>query len=209
MESVARLTKGLERVLSRVPISNVFFSYYYKDIVDEEIEIAKITNKDRVLCIGGGPIPATALRIAKMTGAYVDVVDIDPMAIEYSKRFVKKIKMDDAINIFKGNGEKIDPNNYTVIHIARQAQPHVEILKNILHRSSVGTKILLRSSKQCFQDIFDAIYETFANGSCHCIQREICKKEDTLLFIKRGGDFEKIHPVFNCCTMYHSVNLAD
>lgn len=208
MRVVAILTKELEKVLSRFPISSLLFSLYYRDIVKKEIDIANISKEDRVLCIGGGSFPCTALEIAEKTGAYVEVVDIDPVAIKNSKKLITKLKMDGEVKISKNNGKEIDPSRYSVVHIARQAYPHEEILKNILNKASNNTRILLRSSKKSLQDICNIVYDCIFNGKCSCIQREYYAEEDTLLFIKRGKNFEEVYPICNGDSVDRSANLA-
>jgi protein-L-isoaspartate O-methyltransferase len=98
----------------------VFSSVYigwYQDMVEKEVKMAKITQKDRVLVIGCGSIPATSILISNKTNSEIVSVDIDKKAIVLAEKFVENIELSDEL-IFK-HVENLDylMDNYDVIFI--------------------------------------------------------------------------------------------
>ncbi|SDW05809.1 Nicotianamine synthase protein [Tepidimicrobium xylanilyticum] len=124
------------------------YNKYYERLVKNEVEIAGIKDGDKVLCIGGGSIPCTALQMAKLTDAKIHVLDIDEEAVERARYIVEKLGLEDKIKVIWGNGEVIEPSDYDVIHIALQVQSKDEVFENILSKSKRGTRIIIRNPKK-------------------------------------------------------------
>ena len=53
--------------------------------MENEITIAKISNKDKILHVGCGPIPATSIFIVKKTNADVTSIDKNLQSIKLEK----------------------------------------------------------------------------------------------------------------------------
>jgi len=80
----------------------ILYSNYlllYDELIDKEIKLAKIKSSDKILIIGSGSLPATCILIAQKTNAKIHGIDIDPVAIKKSTRFIKNISLDDLIEI--------------------------------------------------------------------------------------------------------------
>ena len=117
------------------------------------MELAGIDNNDSVLFIGGGSIPCTALQMASMTGARVMIIDVDPVAVEGANKIISKLNLSHRVKARLISGQKINAGDFSVIHIARQAMPHDEIMENITNKLSDDTRILLRSNLFCFEKL--------------------------------------------------------
>lgn len=141
------------------------YEIYYRNIVRDEIELAEIKSNDKILCIGGGSIPCTAMEIANHTKAKVDVIDIDSKAVYISKAVVKRMGFGNQIQIKKAKGEDIDVEDYNVIHIALQVTPKEEVVKNIWDRSKLGTKIVVRMPKPGLRVFYSNLSEKLSNRS--------------------------------------------
>ncbi|WP_176762009.1 class I SAM-dependent methyltransferase [Natronincola ferrireducens] len=207
---IALLTRELEKVFAQFPATSSILSLYYKNMVGKEIHMGNICKNDKVLCIGGGSFPCTALQIAQRTGAYVEVIDIDPIAIKNARRVVASLHMEKNIKIIEGRGQEIDPSRFSVIHIARQACPHIEILNNILNRASNGARILMRSNKNHLKTIHRFLNEACCNGKCCCMEKDYTFMQETVFFIKSHGGKrnEKVSSVYSDDTTNSSPSLA-
>lgn len=137
-------TKWLEQSASCRCIGWYLFEKYYRNIVTTEIDLGNIGAEDRVLCIGGGSVPATAIVIAQKTMASVTVIDIDADAVNRANKVIKKLKLTDLIDVIQAGGEEICPKDFSVVHIARQVFPQKRVLQSVWLRSIRGTRILVR-----------------------------------------------------------------
>ncbi|WP_026478883.1 SAM-dependent methyltransferase [Alkaliphilus transvaalensis] len=193
MKIIPTFTVGLERLFSSFPLLINICSLYYKEIVKKEIKLGEISSHERVLCIGGGSVPCTALEIAKRTGAKVQVVDIDPTAVENAKKVVKRLGMESQIDVKLASGQQIDTSSFNVIHVALQAQPHEEILENVWKKAPCGTRVLIRSPKDCLRKFYTALSRDYSCINCKSIEQKYCTMKETLLFTKTEGglDYEK------------------
>lgn len=153
MKLIPFVTKELEKIFSKSTVLMKLYSAYYKRIVKKEVELAGIDNNDSVLFIGGGSIPCTALQMASMTGARVMIIDVDPVAVERANKIISKLNLSHRVKARLISGQKINAGDFSVIHIARQAMPHDEIMENITKKLSDDTKILLRSNLFSFEKL--------------------------------------------------------
>ncbi|MDR5658622.1 nicotianamine synthase family protein [Serpentinicella sp. ANB-PHB4] len=151
---ISFFTKKLEMVSSPFPILNNLYRLYYKGMVKKEISLCGITDEDRVLCIGGGPFPCTAMEIAKKTGAQIEVIDYDPLAVKKAKKLINKMNLDKQISIKCAKGQELEVRDFSIIHVAFQAQPQKDILDSLLSKVNNGTKILMRSNVKELRTIF-------------------------------------------------------
>lgn len=199
MGTIALITKELEKILSIYPATSCVFYPYYKMMVDKEIELGKISKEDKVLCIGGGSFPFTALEIAKKTGAEIQIIDVDPTAIKNSKKVIHKLHMEEKIKVCQEWGQNVDASSFTVIHIARQAVPHEEILNNILSRATNGSRILVRSNRNSLTSIYNLLHLPYYCDKYSCKEKNYSMIKSTLLYIKNlgGKKNEKASPIYN------------
>lgn len=137
-------TKKIELIACHFPILLPLFLLYYKKTINREIKLGKIAKDDKVLFIGGGPLPWSALQTAKKTGATVKIIDNCPLAIEYSQQVIDDFDANELVNVDYGDGTTIDPKKFTVICIAKQACPQQEILENIWCNCQKGARIIVR-----------------------------------------------------------------
>lgn len=144
---------------------------YYKKLVREEVDISEIKKEDRVLCIGGGSVPCTALEIHRQTGAKVDIIDIDEEAVFNSKRLIERLGLEDNIRVSKGFGQTVNMSKYNVVHIALQVTCKDEVLDNILENSSGNTRILMRMPKKGLKCFYSNVQSKLLNNLGLCVEK--------------------------------------
>lgn len=170
---IPEVTRVIEIALSHYSVTYPLFRWYYKKIVKDEIVLGEINKHDRVMCIGGGAFPATAIEIHRQTGAKVDVLDCDQEAVIHAVDLLKRMDLDNEINVFFGCGQTFDPKAYQVVHIALQVRDRERILANLQRHSLPGTRILARFPKECM--------EKFYHRSCGKISDQIAQESKHLL----------------------------
>ena len=152
MKIIKRVVSFLEKRIVKYPLFFRLYSYPYKNILKKEIALADISKKDRVLNIGCGSVPFSAIYTAQLTGANVFGIDIDEEACNKAVDLVRRLDLENKLKIFVDNGVTVDPSGYTVILIALQAAPKKDILQNLLQNADKGTRIIFRIPRHCFEN---------------------------------------------------------
>ncbi|MBU5438981.1 hypothetical protein KQI42_13215 [Tissierella sp. MSJ-40] len=195
-------TKWMEKKISNSNFLIGLYENYYRKIVKDEVKLAEMTNKDKVLCIGGGSIPCTALQIANLTGAEVHVIDIDRKAVNNAKNIIRKMGLGNKIYVTEAKGEDIDVGSYNVIHIALQVTPKERVVEHIWSKSTEGTRIVVRLPKKSLKCFYSNLSDEFLSQrkpsieGC-CLQNRCNTMKEILLMVKGKEDtiYEEIPTV--------------
>lgn len=180
MKAMVRLTKMTERILVLCPWLIRLQQKYYHRIVSKEVRSGLISSEDNVLCIGGGPLPCTAIEIARCTGAHVVVIDCDPAAVHTAQQIVRVMGMENSVEVCLGDGRSYDASHFQVIHIARQAEPQEAILRNIWTVAPRGARILVRHPSALLKSCYCGLPRAYA-AQCDRMENT---DSGTLLFTK-------------------------
>ncbi|MCD8501113.1 MAG: hypothetical protein LRY71_04800 [Bacillaceae bacterium] len=175
MDHLVEFTKKVEKFCAVIwPLAFLFRMYYYP-IVKREVMLANITKSDKVICIGGGSLPWTAVEIARQSGATVKVLDCDFKAVMLAKKFVKAIKMEEVVEVVYGNGLTFEPKDCTVIHLASQVQPQEQVLEHMLSYKKSSPRVLIRVPKQ------RKTHRLWDQCICECIEQKVPTIKATML----------------------------
>ncbi|MEW8974373.1 MAG: nicotianamine synthase family protein [Tissierellaceae bacterium] len=167
---IANCTKWIERKFSGFNFLIGIYEIYYRGIVKKEVGLANIRSRDRVLCIGGGSIPCTALELANQTDAKIDVIDVDSMAVKSARDIVTRLGLSNRISIKEERGEDIDISSYDVIHVALQVTPKEKVIEHIWNNSKKGNRIIVRLPKRILSSFYSNISEEFISKNMDYIE---------------------------------------
>lgn len=188
---IVNITQKIEYIVGMLPWTYTFFESYYKKVVENEIKLADIKPTDRILCIGGGPCPCTAIELHKRTGANVCVIDNDQEIIDTAIKNIERLKLSKYVTVKYQDGSKIDIDDFSVVHIALQVNPKNIVFKRIVDNSPPGTKVLVRISKEKFSKLYSLMKTEFIK-----IDKKIHHKKKnldyTFLHITTGGINEEV-----------------
>ncbi len=132
------------------------FPYYenYADLTKIEMSaltLCKSHMKHRILFVGGGPLPMTAIILARTYGLRLTVIDNDPFAAELSLAVIRKLKLDKMIKVVLADAcffEKYQ--KFNTVFVAALAGAGYEqkerIFRRIKNRCEKETHIIARSS---------------------------------------------------------------
>jgi len=135
-----------EKNLVKLPgILPLYFSFY-EDMINREIDLAKITKKDKILHVGSGCIPATAILISRKTGAKVVSIDNNLKSIKNAQILISKLKMDELIKIKNGESTSYPLGDFNIIIISQGINPYKQTIKYLEKNMKKDSKIILRSS---------------------------------------------------------------
>lgn len=135
-----------------------------------EANLAEVTEKDNILCIGGGVCPYTSILLNKYTGANVTVIDNDKACVEKSQKFIKKRGLKN-VEILYCDGECVCCKEFSVIHIALQIFPKDAVINCIMNKAKNGTRVLVRRPKKNLECLYsmESDESIFANSVKHSV----------------------------------------
>ncbi len=154
---IAPLITRLEKLTSEIPWFVQLYSRPYIKVVEREIRMADITHTDKVINIGCGAIPFTAVILASRTGARVKAVDYDPRAVQCARQCVAAMGLAEQISVYQERGETTEADGFTAAVVALQARPKRAIIDNLRQKGASGIKIIARCPKQSLLREYEAL----------------------------------------------------
>ena len=161
MGIIQNITGYCEKKFIRYPLLFKIYSYPYKYILKNEIKLGNISEKDKILNIGCGAIPFSAVYLSRLTGAKVEAIDYDAHACIRARKYIKQLKCNNKIIIKKGNGINYKVDNFDVILVALQAEPKKEILDNLFENCQTEARLILRKPRKRFENQYDKLPEGY------------------------------------------------
>jgi hypothetical protein len=133
-------------------------SVYYRNIIQKEIILANITDKDNILCVGGGICPFSAILFHQVTGAKVTVIDNNEECIPKARQIINHLGLGNVVRVFCRDGSaNLDLSEYTVIHIALQVAPLEHVFAQIEKQAAAGTRLLVRRPKKSLRGMYSQL----------------------------------------------------
>ena len=118
----------------------------YRGMVEEEGKLANLSSGDKVIILGGGSLPLTALTYARVFNASCTCIDIDQDAIKTSTDLIHNLGLSDKIIIKYGDACNYPVKDFDLILVVCLL-PKKPVLKNIfiqfkkakvIYRSAIG-----------------------------------------------------------------------
>jgi Nicotianamine synthase protein len=145
-----RLVKG-EAVLSD------FILYERFDrLVRREHALLSVHPADKLLFIGSGPLPLTAMLLHLHTGASVDCLARDSGAVALSRQVLEKCGLNGSVRILDGTRLEHDLSRYNAVVIGALARPRKNLLKLLRKRCPPGCQVLCRTAHGLRRLLYDA-----------------------------------------------------
>lgn len=157
MKIIPALVAWLEKKVAGNRTLVSLYANMYRDVIDNEIRLAKITAADRVLNVGCGGIPFTAILTARLTGARVWAIDCDEAAVQVARRCVAAQRLDHLIKIIHLDGAAMIPFAFDVALVALQARPKKVILDNLLQRGGSRARLIFRRPRREMAHQYDLL----------------------------------------------------
>jgi precorrin-6B methylase 2 len=150
-------------------------------MTENEIKLANITEKDKILHIGCGPFPATSIVLAKKTRAKITGIDINKKSVNQAIYFVSKYSLSNQIEIKHADANHFSVENFDLILISQGIKPHEEILKYISQKIKQNTRVIYRTICNMNGNICQN--DMFLNDIFKIVQIEYNKKNGLLVSI--------------------------
>lgn len=162
----------------RLP-GRLYDELFYHKLMKAELALTKLDTEGKILHIGTGPRPMTAIFLAEK-GFYVDGLEIDGEARRKSQKLIKKEGLSSRIKIFSGNGEKVDYSKYDAIWLSLHVEPKRHILNKILNEANKGTKVIYRNPAGWLAKIYQPVCPLELTGG-QCKTTGIIKSKKSCL----------------------------
>ena len=158
---IAPLVARLEKYGSALPLIPSLYALPYRRVLDREIALASITREDKVINIGCGAIPYSAIYIARTTGAAVHAVDIDKEALDCARRCIAANGLSHLITLEHAPGELSQCSDFSVALVALQARPKQSILEHLLCEGIRGSRIIMRRPQPHLHHEYDVLPRSY------------------------------------------------
>jgi len=186
---VTKFTHVIEENAVKAGFVYKLASRYYNSVIQKESDLAGITNKDHILCIGGGICPFSAILFHQKTGARVTVIDNNEKCIPKARKVIERLGIGEKVRVLYQDGSSKDIHfaDYSVIHFALQVFPMEEVFRSVEQRAVPGTKLLIRRPKKQLNHF----YCELADCLFPCCPYAVHKSRNigsTVLYIKKAAD---------------------
>ncbi len=183
---IKRTVACLEKLCSRSRLLVTLYSFPYRRVIKNEIALTEITADDRVLNIGCGAIPFTALLIAQFTGARVTAVDRDPDAARRAAACVRRQGWAHRVRVVCCDAARPPwtPADFDVALIALQAEPKAPILAHLLG-GMAATRVAARAPSAAFQTQYDPLPQTYTLADA--VAQNMKTFDRSVLFLSSGA----------------------
>ena len=188
---IVSFTQMIERIACNSRWLYCLTKKYYEKTVKREVELAEITADDHVLVVGGGPCPHSGILIHELTGARVTIIDNQQNCVDCSIQLIKKLGLQEHIDIKLEDGINTKTWKYSVVHLALQISPKGEVLKSLDRNARIGTRILVRLPKESLKNLYSYIENNLFSEMPTALHKGIGNTSNTALYTVRGDIFEK------------------
>lgn len=117
---------------------------HYLRRVEQEADEVGLRPQERILCIGAGALPFTALALAQLSNAPVDAIDHQPELVARGQHWLRQRECQHLVCLRCAEGRCVTASDYTLVHIAAQAAPQAAILSHLWPQLAAGSRILVR-----------------------------------------------------------------
>ena len=158
-EICLRAMSLLERLCVLFPRFGRFYHrLFYAPVIKEEIALARLQPGERVLHIGGGSYPFTALQLAAY-GCEVCLIDNNNKAVAAARQVVARNNLLHRIQVILGDGQEMSGNEFDAVWISLLVQPKRKIVKKLLNSLARQNqlRIVYRNPRGLFKCFYPAV----------------------------------------------------
>jgi len=187
--SITKLTQKIEYLAAEKSLVYHIASRYYKDVIKKEISLANITQDDRILCIGGGFCPFSAILLHQTTGAKVTVIDNNSVCIPKAREVIGRLGLSEAIHLECQEGccKDLSVSQFTIVHFALQVTPMEYVFAEVEKKARPGTKMLIRRPKGHLNKMYCKLSKTVLACCRYIRHNRPCNIGSTYLYIKESA----------------------
>lgn len=173
-----KLVVFFERLCCKyVKLGEIYYRLFYKDMIIREARLVDLKPNERILHIGGGNFPLTAIHLA-LKGYEIQVVDKSKQAVEDAKNVVKSWKLQDKIEIIEADGLNISSETFDVVWISLHVHPKDRIIKNLLKTLPPSGRIIYRNPRGLLKRLYPSVKPS---NNAYSLVNQTLQKESVLI----------------------------
>lgn len=190
---ITNFTYKIEHAAAEVGAFYQLACKYYREVVLKEAILANITEKDHILCIGGGICPFSAVLFHQSTGAKVTVIDNNMDCIPKAGQVIERLGLEDYVRVLyhDANSSELDLSEYSAIHLAMQVTPMSCVFDRVEKQAKPGTKLLIRQPKKSLKSAYSGLQKQLLGRAAY-VSHKGCNIGATLLYIKPEQDMAAV-----------------
>jgi hypothetical protein len=142
------------------------FHFYnrYQGLLRNENQLVKFTPEQKVVFIGGGPLPLTLILLNKIFNAQCVSVEIMPEVAELSQKVIAKLGLESQIEVVRGDETSLRSIDYTVVMVAALAEPKERVFANVWEVVDTVTPVLYRTYTGMRAILYSPVTEKATRG---------------------------------------------
>ncbi|EKQ53444.1 MAG: Nicotianamine synthase protein [Methanobacterium sp. Maddingley MBC34] len=142
------------------------FHFYnrYQGLLRNENQLVKFTPEQKVVFIGGGPLPLTLILLNKIFNAQCVSVEILPEVAELSQKVIEKLGLESQIEIIRGDETSLRSIDYTVVMVAALAEPKERVFANVWEVVDTVTPVIYRTYTGMRAILYSPVTEKATRG---------------------------------------------
>ena len=123
------------------------FQFYerYTGLLNNESQLAKFNENKTFVFLGSGPLPITLIMFNMVYGCKCIGIELQEEVADLSRRVLKKLGLDDDIQIITGDEKVIADLEYDILMVAALAEPKERVFSNIWEYVDEDTPVLYRT----------------------------------------------------------------
>lgn len=165
---------GGEETLSDYPFYEKFDA-----LVRREIGLVEGARPRKMLFIGSGPLPISAIVMHLQTGMPVDCVALDPSVVPVSRQVVENCGFGSLVRVQGSADTDYDVSDYDLVVVELLARRKKAILTKLRKRCRPGCEVLCRTSYGLRQLIYEPASERDLRGF-HIKGQQVAEGEQTI-----------------------------
>jgi len=169
MDFGARLeTENAEEILKSddpwATLESFHFYDRYQSLIKNENQLVKFTPEQKLVFIGGGPLPLTSILLKKYCSVNSISIEIIPEVAELSRRVIKRLGMESQIDVIMGDETAVKDADYTVVMVAALAEPKERIFANLWEIVDTKTPVIYRTYTGMRAILYSPVTEKATRG---------------------------------------------
>lgn len=142
------------------------FHFYnrYQGLLKNENQLVKFTPEQKVVFIGGGPLPLTLILLNKIFNARGVSIEILPEVAELSRQVIKKLGLESQIEVVEGDEASLKDLDYTVVMVAALAEPKERVFANLWDIVDTVTPVIYRTYTGMRAILYSPVTERATRG---------------------------------------------
>ncbi|GAB4316743.1 MAG: nicotianamine synthase family protein [Methanobacteriaceae archaeon] len=142
------------------------FHFYerYLGLLRNENQLVKFSSEQKIVFIGGGPLPLTLILLSKMYNTQGVSIEIIPEIADLSLQVIKKLGLDSKIEVVVGDETALKEIDYTVVMVAALAEPKERVFANLWEILDTKTPLLYRTYTGMRAILYSPVTERATRG---------------------------------------------